>query len=102
MSLTGRRARSDRGVGAVLLSHPLYSSDLNPIGQLFAKPKALLLKATERPSGHCGPRLLDDLSADECSRYLGRAGYGSIKVENAQRTENLTDAFMNHLRKCLS
>ncbi len=67
--------------GAILLYLPPYSPDLNPIEQVFAKLKALLRKAAERtiPSlwtaiGRC----LDNFPADECSRYLAHAGYGSM------------------------
>jgi transposase len=67
--------------GARVLYLPPYSPDLNPIEQLFAKLKTLLRKAAERtiPAlwaaiGH----LLDKFPADECSRYLAHAGYGSI------------------------
>ena len=52
-----------------------------PIEQLFAKLKALLRKAAERNIDALWAairRLLDDLRADECSRYLGHTGYGSI------------------------
>ena len=67
--------------GAVLLYLPPYSPDLNPIEQLFAKLKALLRKAAERTIEALWAtigRLLDNLPADECSRYLAHAGYGSI------------------------
>jgi transposase len=44
----------------VTVSKPLYvrpySSDFNPIEQLFAKLKALLLKAAARSGGALGPR----------------------------------------------
>lgn len=66
--------------GAVLLYLPPYSPDLNPIEQLFAKLKALLRKAAERTLEALWAtigRLLDDFPADECSRYLAHAGYGS-------------------------
>jgi transposase len=67
--------------GATLLYLPPYSPDLNPIELFFAKVKALLRKAAEQtvdaPWAVIG-RLLDRLPADECSRYLGHAGYGSI------------------------
>jgi transposase len=66
--------------GAVLLYLPPYSPDLNPIEQLFAKLKALLRKAAERTvealSAAIG-RVLDEFPAEECSRYLAHAGYGS-------------------------
>ena len=48
---------------------------------LFTKLKTLLHKAAERTiASLCATigRLLDDFSADECSRYLAHAGYGSI------------------------
>ena len=67
--------------GATLLYLPPYSPDLNPIEQFFAKLKALLRKAAERTVEALWAaigRLLDGLAADECSRYLGHAGYGSI------------------------
>ena len=38
-----------RRAGAHLLFLPLYSPDLNPIEQVFAKLKTLLRKADERP-----------------------------------------------------
>lgn len=67
--------------GAILLYLPPYSPDFNPIEMLFAKVKALLRRAAERTIaslwdaiGH----LLDDFSADECSRYLAHSGYGSV------------------------
>jgi transposase len=66
--------------GAALLYLPPYSPDLNPIEQLFAKLKALLRKAAERTIEALWVaigRLLDDFPADECSRYLAHAGYGS-------------------------
>jgi transposase len=34
-----------RAAGPKLLFLPAYSPDLNPIGQMFAKPKTLLRKA---------------------------------------------------------
>src|SRR5262252_4725146 len=67
--------------GAVLLYLPPYSPDLNPIEQLFAKLKALLRKAAKRTIEGLWStigRLLDDLSAEECARYLAHDGYGSI------------------------
>ena len=67
--------------GAVLLYLPPYSPDFNPIEMLFAKLKALLRRAAERTIASLWDaigRLLADFSADECSRYLAHAGYGSI------------------------
>jgi transposase len=67
--------------GAVLLYLPPYSRDLNPIEQLFAKLKAMLRKAGERTIEGLWStigRLLDDLSPEECARYLAHDGYGLI------------------------
>lgn len=67
--------------GAILLYLPPYSPDFNPIEQLFAKLKALLRKAGEQTIEGLWStigRLLDNLSADECARYLVHDGYGSI------------------------
>jgi transposase len=67
--------------GATLLYLPPYSPDFNPIEMLFAKLKALLRAAAERTIASLWDaigRLLDDFSADECSRYLAHSGYGSI------------------------
>jgi hypothetical protein len=52
--------------GAILLYLPLYSPDLNPIEQLFAKLKALLRKAAERTIASLRAaigRLLEDFPA---------------------------------------
>jgi hypothetical protein len=53
---------------------------------LFAKLKALLRRAagpTIASLWDAIGRLLGDFSAAECSHYLARAGYGSIKVKDA-------------------
>jgi transposase len=67
--------------GAMLLYLPPYSPDFNPIEMVFVKLKALLRRAAARTIASLWQtigRLLDDFSADECSRYLAHAGYGSI------------------------
>jgi transposase len=70
-----------QAAGAMLLYLPPYSPDFNPIEMVFAKLKALLRRVAARTIAlqwqtiGC---LLDDFSADECSRYLSHAGYGSI------------------------
>ncbi len=66
--------------GAMLLYLPPYSPAFNPIEMLFAKLKALLRRAERTiPSlWDAIGRLLDDFPADECSRYLAHARYGSI------------------------
>jgi hypothetical protein len=77
-STTWRRTRSRASAGdrrrRRLHPHlPLYSLDLNPIEQLFAKLKTLLRKAATRsrdaPWRIIG-RLIAALSPAECSNYL--------------------------------
>jgi transposase len=66
--------------GAILLYLPPYSPDFNPIEMLFTKLKALLRRAAERTIAALWNAIghrLDNFSADECSRYLAPAGYGS-------------------------
>jgi putative transposase len=67
-----------RAVGAKLFYLPPYSPNLNPIEQVFAKLKALLRKANARTVaavieaiGH----ILDEITAQECARYLANAGW---------------------------
>jgi transposase len=69
-----------RSAGAKLFFLPRYSTDLNPIEQVFAKLKTLLRKrdprtteATWRGIG----ALLDHFSPTECANYLANAGYAS-------------------------
>ena len=69
-----------RAAGAKLLFLPPYSPDLNPIEQLFAKPKALLRKAAERSVEATWKRigmLLDAFPTHECANYLRNSGYAS-------------------------
>jgi transposase len=69
-----------RSVGAKLFYLPPYSPDLNPIEQVFAKLKALLRKANARTTEaviQAIGQILDEVSAEECARYLANAGYGS-------------------------
>jgi transposase len=64
--------------GATVLYLPLYSPDLNPIEQVFAKLKALLRKASKRSIDELWKtigELLDAFSADECGNYLRNSGY---------------------------
>ena len=60
---------------------PLYSPDLNPIEQVFAKLKHLMraaeprdVEATWRKVGE----LLDLFSKQECANYLKNSGYVSV------------------------
>jgi transposase len=69
-----------RAAGAKLFFLPRYSSDLNPIEQVFAKLKPLLrktdprtIKTTWRSIGD----LLDRFTPQECANYLANAGYAS-------------------------
>ena len=60
------------------LSPALLSPDFNPIENAFAKLKALLRKAAERPSKDSGPKspqLLPAFSPSECANYFAAAGY---------------------------
>jgi transposase len=66
--------------GASILYLPPYSSDLNPIEQLFAKLKALLRKAAARTRDELWStiaRLLDSWPPLECANYLKHCGYSS-------------------------
>jgi transposase len=70
-----------RTVGAKLFFLPPYSPDLNPIEQVFAKPKTLLRKAEARTVDFTNLRLeriLKTFSSDECAAYIHYAGYASI------------------------
>ena len=64
-----------------LLFLPPYSPGLNPIEQVFAKPKALLRKAcedtVEATSKKIGD-LLDAFSAQECANYLANSGCAAV------------------------
>ena len=70
-----------RAAGAHLLFLPLYSPDLNPIEQVFAKLKHLMRTASERTVEAVWKRLgslLESFSPQECANYLRNAGYASI------------------------
>ena len=64
--------------GVSLLYPPPYSPDLNPIGKLFAKLKALLRKAAKRSVDALWNEigeLLNTLSSTECANYFASSGY---------------------------
>src|SRR5690242_4472823 len=64
--------------GASILYLPAYSTDLNPIEQLFAKLKALLRKAAARTRDELWDvigSLLGAFAPAECRNYLENAGY---------------------------
>ena len=63
---------------ATVLYLPPYSPDLNPIEKLFSKLKALLRKAARRSVDALWQeigKLLDSVSAEECSNYFTSCGY---------------------------
>jgi len=67
-----------RSVGAKLIFLPKYSSDLNPIEQVFAKLKHLLRKAAARTvEAVCAAigQLLGSFTPNECANYFKNAGY---------------------------
>ena len=69
-----------RAAGAHRLFLPPYSPDLNPIEQVFAKPKHLLRKARTRTIETTWRRigeLLALFSEQECANYLTNSGYAS-------------------------
>ena len=69
-----------RAAGAKLIFLPPYSPDLNPIEQVFAKPKALLRKANARTVEAVTKAigtLLDEYTVAECANYLVNSAYGS-------------------------
>ncbi len=64
--------------GAHLLFLPAYSPDLNPIEQVFAKPKALLRKAAPRNRETLWKTIgqsLDRFSSDKYARYIRHCSY---------------------------
>ena len=66
---------------AELVHLPPNSPDLNPIEHPFARPKALLPKATGRTVTTLWTAigaLLENSEPDECANYFRRAGYSSI------------------------
>lgn len=69
-----------RSAGAHRIFLPPYSSDLNPIEQVFSKLKTLLRKARARTfnavSDSIGD-LLNDFAPTECAGYLSNSGYAS-------------------------
>jgi transposase len=61
-----------------VLNLPSYSSDLNPIEQLFAKLKALLRQAAARTQNALWETistLLDAFTPAECQNYIVNSGY---------------------------
>jgi transposase len=72
--------RAIRSVDARLLFLPPYSSDLKPIGQVFAKLKTLLRNAAERTVEATWQRigaLLNCFTPQDCANYIRNAGYAA-------------------------
>jgi transposase len=72
--------RAIRAAGVKLFSLPPYSSDPNPIEQVFAKLKHLMRKAAERTVEATWKgigTLLDHFTPDECANCIRNAGYAS-------------------------
>jgi transposase len=70
-----------QAAGASLLYLPPYSTDLNPIEQVFAKLKALLRKAAARTKEALWAtigELLGEFSPEECQNYLTNSGYEPV------------------------
>lgn len=60
---------------------PPYSPDFNPIENAFAKLKALLRKAAERPVSRLWAsigRIIDLFPSGECANYFMAAGHSAI------------------------
>lgn len=73
--------RPASAAGARRFFLPPYSPDLNPIEQVFAKLKHLLLKARARAveaRWRNIDSLIDRFAPDECAIYVHNAGYASI------------------------
>jgi transposase len=69
------------GRGASLIHLSLYSPDLNPIEQLFAKLKALLRKAAVRTHDGLWNTIggaLDAFTPDDCHNYIRSSGYEPV------------------------
>ena len=72
--------RAIAATGATVLYLPPYSPDLNPIEQFFSKLKARLRKAAQRDLEALWKeigKLLDSISASECTNYFAACGYVS-------------------------
>ena len=71
-----------RKAGAKLAFLPLYSPDLNPIEQVFAKIKHWMTMSSERTVEETWKRagkLTKTFAQQECENYFTNSGYASIK-----------------------
>ena len=67
-----------KAVGVYLLYLPLYSPDLNPVEQAFAKLKSLLRKTSARTVDDLWQAIadcLDQFTPEKCQNYFRNAGY---------------------------
>ena len=86
-NLGSHKGRATRQIihqaGARLWFLPPYSPDLNPIEQAFAKIKHWMRDAQKRTIEetwrHVG-HLVATIQPDECTNYLQKAGYASVKT----------------------
>ena len=72
-----------RSAGARLWFLPLYSPDLNPIEQAFAKIKHWMRMAQKRTIEDTWRDLgilVETIDPAECQNYLENAGYASVKM----------------------
>ena len=84
----GRAVRAPiRAVGAKIFFLPADSPDLNPVEQVFAKPKHLVRNAepgtiedTWRKVGD----LVGVFAPHECANYLGNSGYAPVSTNHAR------------------
>jgi putative transposase len=77
--------RAIRAAGARLVFLPKYSSDLNPIEQVFAKLKTLVRKAAPRSLdavSNAIATILTAISPQECANYLRNSGYAYAQLQN--------------------
>ncbi len=69
--------------GLALRFLPLYSPDLNPIEQAFAKVKHWMRMAQKRDLEEAWQqvgRIVDNFNGHECANYCKNAGYASVKI----------------------
>jgi transposase len=76
--MDSHKGKTVRSAGAKPIFLPNYSTDLNPIEQVFAKLKHLLHKAAARTlDAVCEAigQLLGPYTPDDCKNYFRHAGY---------------------------
>jgi transposase len=76
--LSSHKAPKVKAVGAELRYLPPYSPDMNPIGKVYSKLKALLRKIAERTVAGLMAALeacADIFKPTECANYCQACGY---------------------------